>query len=97
MPKTHEHSPATGGDNDDRLEQLVYQGNTKVEERKRTNKSKGQQVSYFKILLTYADGVDKFLMCMGYFMAIATGVGLPSFVFLFGNIVDEFGKGKDIV
>jgi hypothetical protein len=54
-------------------------------------------VSYFKILLTYADGVDKFLMCMGYFMAIATGVGLPSFVFLFGNIVDEFGKGKDIV
>jgi hypothetical protein len=67
---------------------LIYQANSKVEDKKREGKTKGQQVSYFKILLTYADGFDKFLMCMGYFMAIATGVGLPSFVFLFGNIVD---------
>jgi ATP-binding cassette, subfamily B (MDR/TAP), member 1 len=36
-------------------------------------------------------------MCLGYFMAITTGVGLPSFVFLFGDIVDEFGGDKDIV
>jgi ABC-type multidrug transport system fused ATPase/permease subunit len=34
---------------------------------------------------------------MGYFMAIVTGLGLPSFVFLFGDIVDEFGDIKNIV
>ena len=47
--------------------------------------------------MTYADGLDKFLICMGYFMAIVTGLGLPSFVFLFGDIVDEFGDIKNIV
>jgi len=30
-------------------------------------------------------------------MAIVTGLGLPSFVFLFGDIVDEFGDIKNIV
>jgi ATP-binding cassette, subfamily B (MDR/TAP), member 1 len=47
--------------------------------------------------LTYADGVDKLLMVLGYLTAIITGIGLPSFVFLFGDIVDEFGKSGNII
>ena len=36
-------------------------------------------------------------MSMGYFMSVVTGLGLPSFVFLFGDVVDSFGKNFDIV
>jgi hypothetical protein len=53
---------------------------------------------YSKILLTFADGKDKLLITLGYFTAIATGAGLPSFVFIFGDIVNTFGPSqKDIV
>jgi ATP-binding cassette, subfamily B (MDR/TAP), member 1 len=54
-------------------------------------------VTYGKILLTYADRTDKILMVLGYFFSIVTGIGLPSFVFLFGDITDEFGNSFDIV
>ena len=55
-------------------------------------------VSYSKILLTYADRKDKCLIAFGYFAAIITGLGLPSFVFLFGDIVDGFGPNStDII
>jgi hypothetical protein len=60
-------------------------------------KSKQESVPYAKILLTYADRTDKILMGLGYLTAIITGLGLPSFVFLFGDITDEFGKSYDIV
>ena len=30
-------------------------------------------------------------------MTILTGLGLPSFVFLFGDVVDSFGGNFDIV
>ena len=36
-------------------------------------------------------------MTAGYFMAIITGLGLPSFVFLFGNIINSFASSTDIV
>jgi ATP-binding cassette subfamily B (MDR/TAP) protein 1 len=36
-------------------------------------------------------------MILGYFASIVTGVGLPSFVFLIGDIVDEFGKSGNII
>ena len=51
-----------------------------------------ETVPYSKILLTYADSTDKTLMALGYFTAIITGLGLPSFVFLFGDIIDDFGS-----
>jgi len=41
--------------------------------------------------LTYADKKDKFLIGIGYFMSIATGLAMPSFVFLFGDIINGFG------
>lgn len=49
---------------------------------------------YSKILLTFADQTDKILIACGYVTAIVTGLGLPSFVFLFGDIVDSFGGGS---
>jgi len=36
-------------------------------------------------------------MGLGYFTAIVTGLGMPSFVFLFGDIVDKFGSNGNIV
>ena len=50
-----------------------------------------QTVPYGKILFTYADRSDKIFMGIGYALAIITGLGLPSFVFLFGNVIDSFG------
>jgi hypothetical protein len=37
------------------------------------------------------------LLSLGYFTAIITGLGLPSFVFLMGDIVDNYGSKTDIV
>jgi ATP-binding cassette, subfamily B (MDR/TAP), member 1 len=48
-------------------------------------------VGYGKILFTQADGTDKFLMWSGYFFAVVTGLGIPSFTFLFGDIINDFG------
>ncbi len=73
----------------------MYQVNQRVD-LKHSNAKKAQ-VSYSKILLTQADGFDKLLMSLGYVTSAITGIGLPSFVFLFGDIVDEFGKDGNIV
>jgi hypothetical protein len=48
-------------------------------------------VSYGKILTTYAEPTDKYLMAFGYFSAIATGIAMPSFVFIMGDILNSFG------
>ena len=47
-------------------------------------------VPYFKIMLTYADRTEKIYFVIGFATAIACGLGLPSFVFLFGDIADSF-------
>ena len=36
-------------------------------------------------------------MSFGYFTAVITGLGMPSFVFLFGDVVDSFGDFNNIV
>jgi ATP-binding cassette subfamily B (MDR/TAP) protein 1 len=66
----------------------------KIQERENEKLKNTQVVPYSKILLTYADSKDKMLIAFGYFMAIATGVALPSFVFIFGDIINSFG-GSD--
>jgi ABC-type multidrug transport system fused ATPase/permease subunit len=40
--------------------------------------------------MTYADRTDKILMGLGFGFAILTGAGMPSMVFLLGNIIDSF-------
>ena len=70
--------------------------NQRIDAKKEEKMKKQEAVPYSKILLTFADRSDKILMAGGYITAIITGIGLPSFVFLFGNIVDTFG-GDSIV
>ena len=53
---------------------------------------------FSKILLTQASKADKILIGIGYGAAMLTGLGLPSFVFLFGNIINSFGPNeKDVL
>ena len=47
-------------------------------------------VPYSKILWTFADKTDKFLIIVGFISSVLCGLGLPSFVFLFGDIADSF-------
>jgi isocitrate dehydrogenase kinase/phosphatase len=47
-------------------------------------------VPYSQLLLKLADSTDKMFMAVGFTTAILCGLGLPSFVFLFGDIADSF-------
>lgn len=47
-------------------------------------------VPYRKIMWALADKTDKTLIILGLTSAILCGLGLPSFVFLFGDIADSF-------
>lgn len=85
-------------DGDDKIGQLAYLVKQKVENHKAESAKSKLQAPYSKILLTFADGKDKLLITLGYITAIATGAGLPSFVFIFGDIVNTFGPNQnDIV
>jgi hypothetical protein len=68
----------------------VNQAREKITKSKAATAAAYDTVSYGKILLTYADGTDKLLMGLGYFFSILTGIGLPSFSYLFGNIFNDF-------
>ena len=59
--------------------------------------AKNNQVSYLKILLTYADRTDKMLIFGGYSMSIISGIGLPSILFIWGNILNAYTESFDIV
>ena len=54
-------------------------GNNKIQPR----------ISY-SYLYKFADTSDKLLMGFGWGAACVTGCGMPSFVFLIGNIIDSF-------
>ena len=51
-----------------------------------------QKINYGTILFSQADKSDKILMALGFTMAILNGVGLPSFVFIFGDVVNSFSE-----
>ncbi len=70
------------------IEQLVMQIAEKI---KAGDAAKSPpMVAYGKILLTLADRTDKIYLAFGFATAILCGLGLPSFVFLFGDIADSF-------
>lgn len=72
------------------VDQLVTQVRNKIAKDKAEKLAASETVPYGKILMTYADGMDKLLMSLGYFFAILTGIGLPSFTYLFGSIINNF-------
>ena len=51
----------------------------------------GPSVPYSK-LYCLASRSDKVLMYIGWFTSMVNGLGLPSFVFLIGNIIDSFNS-----
>lgn len=63
----------------------------KIDDDKKDKALKSQGIPYSKMLLTYADSYDKLLIFLGYFTAIVTGMAMPSFVFIFGNVINSFG------
>jgi len=52
-------------------------------------------VPYLKLVWTFADSSDKFYWIAGVIASALCGLGLPSFVFLFGDIADTFEGGMD--
>lgn len=64
------------------------QVDTKISEYKQEQAK--EKVSFNTILFTYADRTDKIFLFTGFTCAVLCGLGLPSFVFLFGNIADSF-------
>ncbi|CDW88003.1 abc transporter family protein [Stylonychia lemnae] len=79
----------------DLLDQLVNQSKQRIEATKIEKQTAKDQVPYSKLLLTYADRTDKILMSLGFLFAFCTGAGMPSLVFLFGDIVNVFQDGND--
>ena len=85
------------GANSEKTEQLLAEINLRVKNLREERQAKKEQASYSKILLTYADSTDKMLIIGGYSMSIITGLGLPSFVFIWGDIVNSYTDATDIV
>lgn len=52
-------------------------------------------VPYGKLIWTFADKQDRLYFIFGLIASAACGLGLPSFVFLFGDIADSFEGGMD--
>jgi len=71
------------------------QAKHRIETSKIESESKKVAASYSKILLANADSRDKAILGIGIFASILTGLGLPSFVFLFGDIINAFGDNPD--
>ena len=69
---------------------MIKNAQDKLEKEKAALAAEQETVPYSKILMTFADGTDKILMSFGYFFAVVTGLGVPSFTFLFGDIVVNF-------
>ena len=74
-------------------DKIVQQAKEFIKKDKLATAAASETVPYGKILNTYADRTDKVLMTLGYFFSIVTGLGLPSFTFLFGDIVVSFTGG----
>jgi len=76
---------------DEHIEDLLEKVDKRITTHKKEKEESTTTIAYSKILLTYADGTDKFLISLGYFMSISTGIIMPSFVFIFGDIINQFG------
>ena len=70
-------------------ETLIRQVDSMIARDMSGNNEIGPMVSYSK-LYTFASKSDKILMTIGWSSASIAGFGMPSFVFLIGNIIDSF-------
>ena len=68
---------------------LIRQVDSMIARDMSSNNQIGPMVPYSK-LYTFASPADKMLMYIGWGAAMVTGCGMPSFVFLIGNVIDSF-------
>lgn len=54
-----------------------------------------EETKFSRILFHFSDKKDKLFLFIGFVCAILCGLGLPSFVFLFGDIADSFDPYGD--
>ncbi|KAG5527475.1 hypothetical protein RHGRI_028388 [Rhododendron griersonianum] len=66
---------------------------TKEEILKKTEEKKEQSVAFYELFM-FADKYDWFLMVFGTMGAIVHGSSLPVFFFLFGEMINGFGKNQ---
>lgn len=74
------------------MEELIDQVKTKIDTKEKEKEALKQKVTFGTILMTHADGTDKMLIALGFGMAAVNGLGLPSFTFLAGNIINAFAE-----
>ncbi|ESW35236.1 hypothetical protein PHAVU_001G218000 [Phaseolus vulgaris] len=60
---------------------------------KRQQKEKVERVPYHRLFL-FADSTDIILMVVGTIGAIGNGLGMPLMTFIFGELIDTFGKNQ---
>ena len=70
------------------INKLIQNVDIKIQD-DRDGKNK-PMVPFSKLVWTLADQKDKFMFVGGMTSSILCGLGLPSFVFLFGDIADSF-------
>ena len=75
------------------IETLIHNVDEHIEEAKKKEKSKSPLVPYSKLYSLGTKG-DKCNMIIGWVFAVLTGMGLPSMVFLIGNMLDSFNPTK---
>ncbi len=75
------------------VHRLISKVDIKIQE-ERDGKHKAM-VPYGKLVWTLADKGDRFYFIFGLISAAVCGLGLPSFVFLFGDIADSFEGGMN--
>ena len=71
-------------------EKIIEKAGVVIEKFEKEEEKEKENVPYSKILLTYANRTDKILMVIGYFFAIASGLGTPSFAYLLGDVMVNF-------
>jgi ATP-binding cassette subfamily B (MDR/TAP) protein 1 len=76
------------------VHRLISKVDIKIQE-ERDGKHKAM-VPYGKLVWTLADKGDRFYFICGLISAAVCGLGLPSFVFLFGDIADSFEGGGEL-
>ena len=53
------------------------------------------QISYKKLLMTFADSRDKSLIAVGYLLAAVSGAGMPLLVYLTSSMVGSLARDDD--
>jgi ATP-binding cassette subfamily B (MDR/TAP) protein 1 len=95
----HDGENHDGAEKENVTETLIRQVDTMIQREMSGNNELGPMVSYSK-LYCLASTSDKLLMYFGWISASITGCGMPSFVFLIGDVIDSFSpttKPEDTV